>query len=63
MFGVMALFERPDLYALEIRKEMVKLGANQEDFNLITDDVVFKGIKQWELPELVAWALMQQRKK
>lgn len=59
MFGIMALFERPDLYALEIRKEMVKLGANQEDFNLITDNVVFKGIKQWELPEHVAWALMQ----
>lgn len=59
MIGIVGIFDRPDIYELEIRKEMEKLGASEDDFALISQDLVWNNFKKHRMPSDVAWAIMQ----
>lgn len=46
-------------YRKAVQCEMVKLGANEQDFYLIKDATIRNALKRNRKPEDVAWALLQ----
>lgn len=59
MISVVGIFDRPDIYEIVIRKEMVKLGAGKDDFALITPELVWDNFSKKRTPSDVAKAIMQ----
>lgn len=48
-----------DSYRKAVQNEMIKLGANEQDFNLIKDATIRNALRRNRNPEDVAWALLQ----
>lgn len=46
-------------YHSELIKEMIKLGATENDLNLISDILIQNSIKNNRMPKDVAWAIFQ----
>ena len=46
-------------YRLAIQEAMIKLGADEQELNLIKDATIRNAIKRNRKPEDVAWALLQ----
>lgn len=54
-----SIFERSDLYELEVRTAMAKMGATDADFSLLTEEAIRNNIAAHRSPEALAWAIMQ----
>lgn len=48
-----------DSYRKALQDEMIKLGGNEQDFNLIKDATIRNAIRRNRKPGDVAWALLQ----
>lgn len=48
-----------DSYREALQNEMIKLGATEQEFNLIKDATIRNALKRNRKPENVAWALLQ----
>lgn len=48
-----------DSYRKALQNEMIKLGANEQELNLIKDATIRNALKKNRKPEDVAWALLQ----
>lgn len=59
MVGVVGIFDRQDIYEIEIRRELKKLGADENDLSLVTSELVLNNFSKRRLPSDVAWAIMQ----
>lgn len=46
-------------YRSILQDEMIKLGANEQQLNLIKDATIRNALKRSRKPEDVAWALLQ----
>ena len=53
------IFQRPDIYKLEVVSEMKKIGASKEEIALLKDETIMNAIKNKRNPSDVAWAIMQ----
>lgn len=48
-----------DSYRKALQNELIKLGASEQEINLIKDATIRNAIRRKRKPEDVAWALMQ----
>ena len=48
-----------DSYKQEVIKELISLGAEKEDLDLLKDEIITNGIRNQWSPKTVAWAIMQ----
>lgn len=53
------IFQRPDIYKLEVVAEMKKIGANKEEISLLKDETIMNAIKNKRNPSDIAWAIIQ----
>jgi len=48
-----------DSYCKALQNEMIKLGAEEKDFDLIKDATIRNALRRNRKPKDVAWALLQ----
>lgn len=59
MVGIVDIFDRPDIYELSIREELRNLGATQEEFELLSQELIWNNFVKRRDPKDVAWAITQ----
>lgn len=53
------IFDRPDIYELSVREELRELGATQNEYALLSQELIWNNFVKRRLPQDVAWAIMQ----